>query len=75
MPAPSSSRPYSQPSPSSTPAAPPERDERIEGLRLELNRLLDDLLIAGGARLAKVKADFDAVWKEFTSQVDRQRPL
>ena len=63
------------PLPSTAAVTLSDRDQRIDALRLEINRRLDEILTAGGARLASLKADFDVVWAEFTSAVDARRPL
>ena len=72
MPHPAPVPPSAQPLPSTAAVTLP--DQRIDALRLEINRRLDEILTAGGARLASLKADFDVVWAEFTSAVDARRP-
>jgi hypothetical protein len=60
--------------PSESPPRPvsPHR-ERVEDLRIEINRRLDAILTGGGARLASLQAEFHPLWREFTSQVDKKQ--
>ena len=55
------------------PAAPsPARAARLEALRLELLRLIDDIVTARGEQLAASRARFDVAWKELTAEVDEE---
>jgi hypothetical protein len=55
------------------PAAPsPARAARLEALRLELLRLIDDIVTARGEELAASRARFDVAWKELAAELDEE---
>ncbi len=53
-------------------AAPCADEERLEALRLDLPRRLDEIMATGGARLESLKAAFGAAWREFTAGIDQK---
>jgi hypothetical protein len=50
---------------------PEARDARIQTLRADLRRIIDEIVKAGGERVAMLKSSFEEDWEEFTSLVDK----
>jgi hypothetical protein len=54
-------------------AAPsPARAARLEAHRLELLRLIDDIVTGRGEQLAASRARFEVAWKELTAELDEE---
>jgi hypothetical protein len=63
--------PFSPTSGTAVPLEPEARDARIETLRVDLRRIIDEIVKAGGDRVATLKSSFDKGWEEFTALVDK----
>ncbi len=63
--------PFSPTSGRDVPLDPEARDARIETLRVDLRRTIDEIVTAGGERVAALKSSFDKAWEEFNALVDK----
>ncbi len=64
--------PFSPTTGRDVPLAPEAGDARIETLRVDLRRTIDEIVKAGGDRVATLKSSFEKAWEEFTALVDKR---
>ncbi len=51
----------------------PQRSERLETIRKNLDACIDEIVTARPERAAALKKEFDAVWKELDAEVGATR--